>query len=163
MLSEKANLLGSGIGLYVAYHLERYYRQRREVRPPFLPLDTVRGDTIVMHHGRSGGCIGLFPHPTHRSISLRMRRMNLAHNFSHCTTNLKPHPPHCSRRIKPRRVKDARVLGAWRSQTFGMSERSCSALAMTTRMVVRTKAGYALLPHHHYTRRGKMLHKTRNR
>lgn len=34
--SGKANLLGSGIGLYVAYHLERYYRQRREVRPcPF--------------------------------------------------------------------------------------------------------------------------------
>jgi hypothetical protein len=37
MLSEKANLLGSGIGLYVAYHLERYYRQRREVCPPFPP------------------------------------------------------------------------------------------------------------------------------
>lgn len=34
---EKANLLGSGIGLYVAYHLERYYRQRREVRPHCLP------------------------------------------------------------------------------------------------------------------------------
>lgn len=29
---EKANLLGSGIGLYIAYHLERYYRRRREVR-----------------------------------------------------------------------------------------------------------------------------------
>lgn len=30
--SEKANLLGSGIGLYVAYHLEKYYRRRQEVR-----------------------------------------------------------------------------------------------------------------------------------
>jgi hypothetical protein len=37
MPSEKANLLGSGIGLYVAYHLERYYRQRREVCPHCLP------------------------------------------------------------------------------------------------------------------------------
>ena len=37
MPSEKANLLGSGIGLYVAYHLERYYRQRREVCPRCLP------------------------------------------------------------------------------------------------------------------------------
>jgi hypothetical protein len=36
---EKANLLGSGIGLYVAYHLERYYRQRREVCPPFFPSE----------------------------------------------------------------------------------------------------------------------------
>lgn len=27
----KANLLGSSIGLYTAYYLERYYRQRREV------------------------------------------------------------------------------------------------------------------------------------
>ena len=39
MLPEKANLLGSGIGLYVAYYLEGYYRQRREVCPPFLPSD----------------------------------------------------------------------------------------------------------------------------
>jgi hypothetical protein len=29
--SEKANLLGSSIGLYVTYHLEKYYRRRREV------------------------------------------------------------------------------------------------------------------------------------
>jgi len=37
--SEKANLLGSGIGLYLAYHLEKYYRRRREVRAhPFPPL-----------------------------------------------------------------------------------------------------------------------------
>ena len=27
-----ANLLGSSLGLYIAYHLERYYRHRREVR-----------------------------------------------------------------------------------------------------------------------------------
>lgn len=41
-ISEKANLLGSGIGLYVAYHLERYYRQRREVRHSPLSLGPKR-------------------------------------------------------------------------------------------------------------------------
>ncbi|KAI0766511.1 hypothetical protein BC629DRAFT_1292960 [Irpex lacteus] len=38
-----ANLLGSSLGLYIAYHLERYYRHRREVRfllllPVYFPL-----------------------------------------------------------------------------------------------------------------------------
>lgn len=28
----QANLLGSTLGLYIAYHLEKYYRHRREVR-----------------------------------------------------------------------------------------------------------------------------------
>jgi hypothetical protein len=45
-----------------------------------------------------------------------------------------------------------------------MSERRCSALAaittMVTRVVVRARARNALLPHHHYARRGKMLHET---
>ncbi|KAI0075749.1 hypothetical protein K474DRAFT_1646117 [Panus rudis PR-1116 ss-1] len=35
-----ANLLGSSIGLYVAYHLERYYRHRREISRLYRPLDT---------------------------------------------------------------------------------------------------------------------------
>jgi len=26
-----ANLLGSSVGLYISYHLEKYYRHRREV------------------------------------------------------------------------------------------------------------------------------------
>lgn len=30
----KANLLGSSIGLYLAYNMERYYRHRREVCSP---------------------------------------------------------------------------------------------------------------------------------
>ncbi|TFY66684.1 hypothetical protein EVG20_g4400 [Dentipellis fragilis] len=33
-----ANLLGSSIGLYVAYHLERYYRHRREISRLYRPL-----------------------------------------------------------------------------------------------------------------------------
>ncbi|RDX47938.1 hypothetical protein OH76DRAFT_1405493 [Lentinus brumalis] len=35
-----ANLLGSTLGLYVAYHLERYYRHRREISRLYRPLDT---------------------------------------------------------------------------------------------------------------------------
>ncbi|KAH9979036.1 hypothetical protein BGW80DRAFT_1282510 [Lactifluus volemus] len=33
-----ANLLGSGIGLYIAYNLERYYRRRREISRLYRPL-----------------------------------------------------------------------------------------------------------------------------
>ncbi|ETW80517.1 hypothetical protein HETIRDRAFT_385084, partial [Heterobasidion irregulare TC 32-1] len=33
-----ANLLGSSIGLYTAYYLERYYRQRREISRLYRPL-----------------------------------------------------------------------------------------------------------------------------
>ncbi|KAG8863326.1 hypothetical protein FRB96_008817 [Tulasnella sp. 330] len=33
-----ANLLGSGIGLYVSYHFERYYRRRREISRLYRPL-----------------------------------------------------------------------------------------------------------------------------
>ena len=33
-----ANLLGSSVGLYIAYHLEKYYRHRREVRDRSLDL-----------------------------------------------------------------------------------------------------------------------------
>ncbi|KAG7098832.1 hypothetical protein E1B28_000736 [Marasmius oreades] len=35
-----ANLLGSTIGLYSAFHLERYYRHRREIARLYRPLDT---------------------------------------------------------------------------------------------------------------------------
>ncbi|TFY76880.1 hypothetical protein EWM64_g7133 [Hericium alpestre] len=33
-----ANLLGSSMGMYVAYHLERYYRRRREISRLYRPL-----------------------------------------------------------------------------------------------------------------------------
>ncbi|KZT66377.1 hypothetical protein DAEQUDRAFT_695705 [Daedalea quercina L-15889] len=33
-----ANLLGSSVGLYIAYHLERYYRHRREISRLYQPL-----------------------------------------------------------------------------------------------------------------------------
>ncbi|KAL0578282.1 hypothetical protein V5O48_003693 [Marasmius crinis-equi] len=35
-----ANLLGATIGLYSAFHLERYYRHRREIARLYRPLDT---------------------------------------------------------------------------------------------------------------------------
>ncbi|KAJ4468113.1 hypothetical protein J3R30DRAFT_1674905 [Lentinula aciculospora] len=35
-----ANLLGSSIGLYVAYYMERYYRHRREISRLYRPLNT---------------------------------------------------------------------------------------------------------------------------
>ncbi|GBE81138.1 hypothetical protein SCP_0308640 [Sparassis crispa] len=34
-----ANLLGSSLGLYIAYQLERYYRHRREISRLYTPLD----------------------------------------------------------------------------------------------------------------------------
>ncbi|KAF8919903.1 hypothetical protein CPB85DRAFT_1429383 [Mucidula mucida] len=33
-----ANLLGSSIGLYIAFHLEKYYRQRREIARLYRPI-----------------------------------------------------------------------------------------------------------------------------
>jgi len=35
-----ANLLGSGMGLYAAYYMERYYRHRREISRLYRPLNT---------------------------------------------------------------------------------------------------------------------------
>jgi len=35
-----ANLLGSSVGLYISYHLEKYYRRRREISQLYRPLDT---------------------------------------------------------------------------------------------------------------------------
>ncbi|EMD37306.1 hypothetical protein CERSUDRAFT_113956 [Gelatoporia subvermispora B] len=35
-----ANLLGSTLGLYIAYYLEKYYRHRREISRLYQPLDT---------------------------------------------------------------------------------------------------------------------------
>ncbi|KAL0956334.1 hypothetical protein HGRIS_002485 [Hohenbuehelia grisea] len=34
-----ANLLGSSLGLFIAYHLEKYYRYRREIARLYRPLD----------------------------------------------------------------------------------------------------------------------------
>jgi len=40
-----ANLLGSSIGLYTSYHLERYYRYRREIARLYTPLAATFSDS----------------------------------------------------------------------------------------------------------------------
>jgi len=40
-----ANLLGSSIGLYTSYHLERYYRHRREIARLYTPLAATFSDS----------------------------------------------------------------------------------------------------------------------
>ncbi|KAF9792913.1 hypothetical protein BJ322DRAFT_996208 [Thelephora terrestris] len=35
-----ANLFGSSVGLFISYHLEKYYRHRREISQLYRPLDT---------------------------------------------------------------------------------------------------------------------------
>jgi len=39
-----ANLLGSSVGLFAAYHLERYYRHRREIARLYQPINTSLSD-----------------------------------------------------------------------------------------------------------------------
>lgn len=41
-----ANVIGSAIGLYVSYHIERHYRSRREIARLYRPLDTDETDGI---------------------------------------------------------------------------------------------------------------------
>ncbi|KAI0779363.1 hypothetical protein C8Q74DRAFT_1258640 [Fomes fomentarius] len=50
-----ANLLGSTLGLYVAYHLERYYRHRREISRLYRPLDTEYVSSDDEDDSESGG------------------------------------------------------------------------------------------------------------
>lgn len=42
-----ANLLGSSVGLYISYHLERYYRHRREVLDELLDLDCTANRSVL--------------------------------------------------------------------------------------------------------------------
>jgi len=56
-----ANLLGSSVGLYISYHLEKYYRHRREVWDGFLdltrPADQRISDLSVVPTPQHGLCI----------------------------------------------------------------------------------------------------------
>lgn len=57
-----ANLLGSSVGLYISYHLEKYYRHRREVLDISLDLERVADrsalDLSVVPTPRRGLFIG---------------------------------------------------------------------------------------------------------
>jgi len=64
-----ANLLGSTLGLYVAYNLERHYRHRREISRLYQPLDVIGedpedddgDDTLPVYYSRNqpGAQIGM--------------------------------------------------------------------------------------------------------
>ena len=166
--SEKANLLGSGIGLYVAYHLEKYYRRRREVRAhPSSPRPKLTPSQKSLR-GRSRGCIDPFPRPTRPLLSTLTRRTSPVHNFSLFTTNPTHHRPRCSRRtMATKRAKHALALRAWRWPTSGTNERSYSVWAMPTKVMTKIRAmaratpRSARRPLHHQS--GQMRHEIRNR
>ncbi|KAH9973644.1 hypothetical protein BJV77DRAFT_1056448 [Russula vinacea] len=87
-----ANLLGSGIGLYVAYHLERYYRQRREIWRLYRPLgasnsslnlpsdeeDESGTQLLPLHHKPETPPSALFPQNQTKKGKGRARSASLA-------------------------------------------------------------------------------------
>lgn len=64
-----ANLLGSSLGLYISYHLEKYYRHRREARN-MAPKPYAHGSSMDF---RSPGCTD----PSTRITYPMMRMMTL--------------------------------------------------------------------------------------
>jgi len=59
-----ANLLGSSIGLFASYHMERYYRKRREIARLYQPLDS--GSMSDLEDDEDGP-LGTQLLPTHHS------------------------------------------------------------------------------------------------
>ncbi|KAF8844305.1 hypothetical protein BDN67DRAFT_765193 [Paxillus ammoniavirescens] len=53
-----ANILGSTIGLYTSYHIERYYRSRREIARLYRPLDTDEISDVEDYSDDEGGPSG---------------------------------------------------------------------------------------------------------
>jgi len=49
-----ANLLGSSVGLFIAYHLERHYRHRKEIARLYRPLNTSLSD-LEEHEDEEAG------------------------------------------------------------------------------------------------------------
>ncbi|KAJ8509069.1 hypothetical protein ONZ45_g8733 [Pleurotus djamor] len=68
-----ANILGSSVGLYVSYHLERYYRHRREISRLYRPLESGSDDEesdaespsgtllLPMHHRSDSNNASILP------------------------------------------------------------------------------------------------------
>ncbi|KAJ7172416.1 hypothetical protein C8R46DRAFT_1085881 [Mycena filopes] len=61
-----ANLLGSSIGLFASYHMERYYRKRREIARLYQPLDS--GDMSDLED-EDDALLGTQLLPTHHSAA----------------------------------------------------------------------------------------------
>ena len=65
----QANLLGSTLGLYIAFHLERYYRHRREVSPHTVIPFPSSPPHAVCHDSRYIACIARStPNPSPRMM-----------------------------------------------------------------------------------------------
>ncbi|KAJ6625840.1 hypothetical protein B0H10DRAFT_2000983 [Mycena sp. CBHHK59/15] len=61
-----ANLLGSSIGLFASYHMERYYRKRREIARLYQPLDSGSMSDLEDEDDES---VGMQLLPTHTATS----------------------------------------------------------------------------------------------
>jgi len=53
-----ANILGSTIGLYTSYHIEKYYRTRREIARLYRPLNTDEASDVEDYSDDEGGPSG---------------------------------------------------------------------------------------------------------
>ncbi|RDB25297.1 Uncharacterized protein C11E3.10 [Hypsizygus marmoreus] len=74
-----ANLLGSSVGLVIAYHLERHYRHRKEIARLYRPIDTSLSDLEYDDEDDTGTQLL----PTHFSIAAVAPKGN-----GHKSTNL---------------------------------------------------------------------------
>jgi len=68
-----ANLLGSSLGLWVSYHLERYYRHRREISRLYQPVsaeeeEELFSDSDTENYASSAPARGLPLLPTHNPV-----------------------------------------------------------------------------------------------
>lgn len=75
-----ANWLGSTLGLYLAYHIERYYRSRREIARLYRPLETdyiSDADNASDDEGMSG--TQLLPLYSHPSVTSKSKPTKVAH------------------------------------------------------------------------------------
>ncbi|KAJ7449873.1 hypothetical protein FB451DRAFT_1286834 [Mycena latifolia] len=61
-----ANLLGSSVGLFASYHMERYYRKRREIARLYQPLDSGSMSDLEDENDEFAGTQLL---PTHHSAA----------------------------------------------------------------------------------------------
>lgn len=61
-----ANLLGSSVGLFASYHMERYYRKRREIARLYQPLDS---DSMSDMEDEDDELAGTQLLPTHHSAA----------------------------------------------------------------------------------------------
>jgi len=120
-----ANLLGSSVGLYISYHLEKYYRHRREVRDRSLDLTR----SVILMGFRSHGCTDLSTRITYLTAKMKMTSKQVESNYK---------LPHNSSQNPLRPTKFLRWgPSAW--VTCGMNGKNCLAWAETVMRIDRTE------------------------